>query len=264
MPKKNKKHAKNRRKSRAGKIMLSFLLTALIVFGVLSVTVLFPISDIKVKGKSIYSAQQILDISGIDVGDNLFLLDSKAKSNIVTKLPYISSVKFKRELPDKLTIVVLPAVPERCYYNGNTYVVTDNNNKVLEKVSSVSNDLLTIKADFDNNIKIADTVSLTKEEQSNILAKILSEPALKDFKINSVDVKDSIDITVIIENRFNVRLGDYTDIEGKLAHLAAMIEKMDESATGDINLKSWSQDKPEGYFTAKSLNFAEEESPTEE
>ena len=255
MPKKNKKYAKKRRKSRAGRVMLSFLLIALIIFGALSVTVLFPIAKINVKGESIYTQQQILDASGIDIGDNIFLLGSKARQRIISKLPYISTVKFKRYLPDGLVIVVTPAVEERCYYNGKTYVVTDKNNKVLNIVTEPQDNLFTIKAGFENDIKIADTLTLSKTEQEDTIKKILSATELKKLNVTSVDVRDSIDITLTVENRFNVRLGDYTDMEGKLAHLAAMIEEIDETATGDINLKSWSQDKPEGYFTAKSIEI---------
>lgn len=253
MAKKTKKYAKKKKKSRAGKVLLSFLLVALIVFGALSVTVLFPIAKMTVKGESIYSAQQILDASGIDVGDNIFLLGSKAKQRIVTKLPYISEVKFKRYLPNGLAIVVTPATEDRCYYNGKEYFVTDKTNKVLNKTSQPPQNVFTIMASFDGNLKIADTLTLTKTEQRDTIDKVIEAAELKGLTVTSVDVRDSIDITLMVDNRFNVALGDYTDMEGKLSHLTAMIAEIDEGVTGNINLKSWSQDKPEGYFTAKSI-----------
>ncbi len=253
MPKAKKKYSKKKKKNRIGKTLISFLLIAVIVLFALSVTVLFPIAKIGVKGESVYSQNQILEASGIDVGDNIFLLGSRAKQRIAKKLPYISDVKFKRYLPDGIVICVTPAVEKNCYYNGKDYFITDENNKVLRKANQPQNDLFVIKASFDNNLKISDTLTLLKEEQIDTINKIMDATNQKKLNVTSVDVTDSINIKMTVDNRFDVSLGDYVDVDGKLAHLVAMIEKIDKGETGEINLKSWSVDKPEGYFTAKNI-----------
>lgn len=264
MAKKSKKYAKKRKKSRAGKVFFTFLLVALLVFLGLSVTVLFPISKINVKGESIYTAEQITDTSGIDEGDNIFLLGSNAKKRITTKLPYISDVKFKRYFPDRLVIVVSPAIEERCYNNGNEYFITDKNNKVLKIQNQPQDNLFNIKAAFDKNLKVADILKLTNESQKQTIDKVIAAAQNKGLSVTSVDVMDSINITLEVDGRFNVKLGDYTDMDGKLSHLVAMIEKIDDTATGDINLKTWSHEKPEGFFTAKSIKNEEISDQTEQ
>lgn len=258
MANKNKKYAKKKRKSRAGRTFISFLFIALLVFFVLSVTVLFPIAKISVKGESVYTQEQILEASGIDVGDNIFLLGTRAKQRITTKLPYISEVDFKRYLPDGLVVKVKPATEEYCYFNGKTCYVTDKNNKVLRKANEPDNKLFVIKASFKDNLKLADTLMLEKETQKETMAKILDATSQKELKVTSVDVMDNINIRLEVDNRFNVNLGDYTNVEGKLAQLVAMIDAIEEGQTGDINLKSWSPEKPEGYFTAKNIENTDE------
>ena len=70
-------------------IGLSLFIVLLVAVGaVLSLTVLFPIKQITAKGSEKYTSEQIVALSGINIGDNLFM--SKVKTETIReKLPYI-------------------------------------------------------------------------------------------------------------------------------------------------------------------------------
>ena len=69
----------------------------------------FPIAKISVTGKTNYTNDQIIDASGVRVGDNMLRIHTKEVNRTVCAvLPYISAVKVEYKLPDTLNLRVTP------------------------------------------------------------------------------------------------------------------------------------------------------------
>ncbi len=89
-----------------------FLLYLVTVFAVvlvafMSISVFFKVSTVKVSGVNKYSAEEVAEASGIDLGDSLlFFGKAGAVSRIRQNLPYIQDVRFGIELPGTVTIIV--------------------------------------------------------------------------------------------------------------------------------------------------------------
>ena len=80
-----RRRAERRRKIRRKRIItgfISFLIVSVIVFAILSVTVLFPVKRVSVTGSKIYTANQIVKASEVTQNSNIFLVSSK-KSPII-------------------------------------------------------------------------------------------------------------------------------------------------------------------------------------
>ena len=123
---------KKRKKRRLITGFVIFMITALSVAAVLSVTVLFPIKIVKATGSKLYTEKQIVKSSGISEDNNLFTLSAEAVTeNLVRNLPYIDSVELKRELPDKITIVVNDATEYACFYADDVYYVISQGGRVI-------------------------------------------------------------------------------------------------------------------------------------
>ena len=83
-----------KRKLRQRKIRRRRIITALVFFGILliavgvilSLTVLFPIEQIKVSGSEKYTADEVAPACGIKTGDNLFM-SSADEEELKEKLP---------------------------------------------------------------------------------------------------------------------------------------------------------------------------------
>ena len=103
---------RNRRRRRKRKGSFSFLYKLLVFFVICGAivaapAVFFKVDTIEVTGNSRYTAQEIADSGGIHVGDNLFLVNKFSAAEAITRsLPYISSVRISRKLPDTLCIQV--------------------------------------------------------------------------------------------------------------------------------------------------------------
>ena len=106
------------------------------VFAVLSVTVLFNVSEIKVvKAGSHYSAEQILNTAGVEVGDNMVLTDwSKVKATVERNLPYILSFDINKSVNGKVTFSVKDDKASLIFKTVNGYAIADSNGKTLEIV----------------------------------------------------------------------------------------------------------------------------------
>ena len=103
------RHNRKRKRGRRRFSLLFKLLcaAALVAAATLGATVFFQVETIAVAGNSRYSSQEVIDASGVQVGDNLFQMNkNQISQRILQHLPYIGAVSPQRSLPSTLTIQV--------------------------------------------------------------------------------------------------------------------------------------------------------------
>ncbi|MCD8342543.1 MAG: FtsQ-type POTRA domain-containing protein [Clostridiales bacterium] len=100
--------------------------------------VFFKINTIEVEGNVHYTEEQIVDASGVNLGDNLLLTrDPTVVARLLTQLPYVSSVTLSHQLPDTLVITVTESDAQAAIYDGSgSWWLMDSNGKLLEQVDS--------------------------------------------------------------------------------------------------------------------------------
>ena len=101
----NRKRKRGRR--RFGLLFKLLCGAALVAAATLGATVFFQVETIAVVGNSRYTAQEVIDASGVQVGDNLFQMNkNQISQRILQQLPYVGEVSPQRGLPSTLTIQV--------------------------------------------------------------------------------------------------------------------------------------------------------------
>ncbi|MCD8367740.1 MAG: FtsQ-type POTRA domain-containing protein [Clostridiales bacterium] len=100
--------------------------------------VFFKINTIEVEGNVHYTEEQIVDASGVNLGDNLLLTrDPTVVARLLTQLPYVSSVSLSHQLPDTLVITVTESDAQAAIYDGSgSWWLMDSSGKLLEQVDS--------------------------------------------------------------------------------------------------------------------------------
>ena len=94
---------KKRRKSLFAPISI-LLVGVAVIFGM---GVFFRVQEIEVTGSVSYTDEEVIDASGIDIGDNLFFINRiSASSRIFSRLPFVEEASIERILPNKLVITV--------------------------------------------------------------------------------------------------------------------------------------------------------------
>lgn len=100
--------ARQVRSSALGKLIIMLAVVAAIVFGV---AIFFKVNTIEIQGNTVYSADQIIEASQIQQGDNLLTVNKAlAVGNIKAALPYVEDVSIARSLPDGIITVAPIAV----------------------------------------------------------------------------------------------------------------------------------------------------------
>jgi len=93
-----------------------------------------------VEGASMYSAEEIVEASGLSVGDNLFFVNSQsATQSIREALPFINSVHISRKLPDTVRIEVTESIAVAYILFAGDHYIIDSTGRVLERSSGLEN-----------------------------------------------------------------------------------------------------------------------------
>ena len=237
-----------RKANRNRKILFGFVGTvvAVLVILVLSITVLFNVTSIKVveAGKR-YTADQIIMASGLDVGDNMIRtnFDSVAE-RIETSLPYILEAKITKKLSGEVKITVKDTSEAIIVEFGKgDLLVTDKNGKALRTVKEYPEDckLMKIKTTSEPFSTIGSVFKLSNETENknyNALKAELTKLGLFD-KITEIDLRDSNSLKVVYENRLRLLIGTMDDLDAKLKGAAETIKmenKNNPTTIAEINL----------------------------
>ena len=245
---------KKRRRRRRLTAFFVFLIIFVMTLTILSLTVFFKIDGIAVENNTIYSGGEIISTSGIIIGDNLFTLNSaKIEKNITTTMPFIKDVKLKRKLPSKLSLVVTETAEEVCYYKDGIYYSGDKEGKILNEYTEMPTNLILIHISGDIHLKVGEYIEYTTVEEKDIINKQFQLSEQYGYTLNMIDVKDVYNSIIQIDNRFIVEFGSYNNIDLKAAHLNAMLGQMEAKKSGVIDLKAWTPEKAEAFFTERSI-----------
>ncbi len=125
-----------RRRRRTGRQALHYLLilvVAIAIMTALSLTVFFQIETIEVTGLTKYAAEQVIQASGVQVGQNLFRVSEKQVNQLLTQqFPYVQEVHLKRSYPARLTLEITQAEPLGAALTSAGYVLIGSNGRILE------------------------------------------------------------------------------------------------------------------------------------
>ena len=123
-----------RRRGRFGGLYkaLSILLAAAAV--IVACVVFFRVNSVEVTGNVRYTAQEVIEASGIKMGDNLVGLSrGRVSAAIRTQLPYVESVAVQKVLPDGVVLKVTERVASASVDSAEGRWLMSSQGKLLEK-----------------------------------------------------------------------------------------------------------------------------------
>lgn len=247
------------------RILFVILLFIVLVVGVvLSLTVFFNINKIEVKGESIYSSEDIISASGVNIGDNMFLINrGNVRRDICEKLPFIGSVELKNSLPDKLIITAKETSIKCAVESGGEYILINGDGKVLAKVTSldevynekkaaakdktiarkyVLNDkkIIIIKGVKVESAVIGKPLDVKNAKTLELYSDIMTSFEKNHISgITAMDLSDTLSVVLMYQDRIKIEVGSITNLEKKMALAANVIKAQDEISPyqeGTINL----------------------------
>ena len=209
---------------------------------VAALTLFFKVDQVVVSGNSRYSAEEIIEVSGVEQGDNLILMDKyHIAEKLYTELPYITEVRINRKLPDVLMVEVAETQAVAAIKGGSSTWLMDSGGKLLEVVStSMAKKYITLEGLTAESPAISGKLKLG--EESPISAQRLLElmQALKQWgmleKTTSLDASDPDYMVLSYDGRFQVEMFYDADFDFKLNCLQAAVAQLEPNETGTIRM----------------------------
>lgn len=242
-----KKRKVNKRKKRKIVALWLFLFITVALLCTLSLTVFFPVDTVTATGSSIYSAEEIVNASGIALGENLLRISEKnVLSALQSKLPFIDSVKISKQLPSGVKLIVSDAKELYVFCIDGVYFTADDQRRVLKNYSEKPSEILFIDC-------------AVKNENGRVVcdnpkaAEIIDEISMKiegfTLKPDYINLNDLYAVEMSFDSRFKVNFGEFVYFEEKLAHFLKMAE--DESLAdkkGTVNLSQYTPKNPKLFL----------------
>lgn len=256
---KSERRAKETKKRKKRNTIRKLLIwTAVIVFViglgvVLSLTVFFHINNITVNSNKIYTKEEILSQCTIDVGENLFLSDTKsAQQRLEESLPYIYNAEIKRKLPDKIEINITEArVAYSIKNKDKTFIYLDDNFKVLELGAQKSKGIKISKAEIKKSVA-GFKIEFKNDDTGDCIEQLARVVKDNNFtEITSIYSNNISDNYVIYDGRIKFKLGNCDDLEAKIYRGLAACEQLNESSPNVKGTMTISGDKSV-YFTEEN------------
>lgn len=234
-------YTRKKKKNNSATGILVFLFAAA-VFLLLSTTVFFNVEHITVSGASNYTADEIIEASGIKAGDNLVRTSTdKCAEQIESRLVYIENAKVTRSFPGTLVITVEASVPAANFICDDYILLISGGGKVLDKIQEEKAGLL----DFTGTDPMPDLIPgamfQSSDEHKDIAVKKLMEyfAANGSENITLVDVTDRSEISYTYDNRITVKIGSINDLEYKMKFSEEIITtKIGEKTEGVLTILS--------------------------
>ena len=140
-----RKHHSRRRRHHRGFGILYKLLSVIVISAAIVVALImfFKVDGITVSGSTSYSAEEVIEASGIEIGANLFLLNKYEISDaIIEQLPYVSSVSIHRKFPNMIEIEIADSNQGGVIQKGKDFWVISSDGKLLGKRSEIGHGAL--------------------------------------------------------------------------------------------------------------------------
>ena len=234
------------------RLLLSLAITLAVVLALtFSISLFFSVEVITVSGAEKYDAWTVKEASGIQYGDSLLSFGkAKAVGKIKMELPYVNTVRIGIKLPNTVNIEITEwDVLYSIRDEANRWWLINSEGKIVDNVdSATAGEYTTIlgvvitEAAAGQPAKALETSNATDSEGETLVSVVRASDQLYTAlniitcledngiigEIASVDVTDLGNLELWYGQRFQVQLGDSTELNYKIKCLKSVVKGTDE------------------------------------
>lgn len=220
----------NERKKRRFRARFYIIATILIMgafFAVLSVSSIFTVDSIEVRGNKHYTAEEIINMGHAVPGRNLFYgLNKKETEEYLEQNPYIKSARVSRKLPSTMVIKVTERKEKMAFRYDDDYLVMDGEGILLKKTRNIPKTTL-VEGIVVNKIKLGEKVGAENGDCLDKALELIRATSDADLYFVKIDMEKESKIKAYIYETLTVKT-DYdtlmTNLENGRLHL--VVEKL--------------------------------------
>lgn len=240
-----------------GKLILQLLsIVAVVLALTFGISLFFKVETVTVSGMNKYDAWTVREASGIEEGENLLSFGkAKAVGKIKLALPYVDEVRIGIKLPDTVNIEITELdVVYAIQDAAEGWWLIGADGRVVEQVTSSGGNtkLLGVKLEAPQagaQAVAADAVASTDGAGESITA-LQGSDCLKDAlavvnelenngvlgEMASIDVSDLGNIVMWYGQRYQVELGDTSDLSYKISCMKQAISQLPDYESGVMDV----------------------------
>lgn len=221
------KHVRRRRKPGSIKWLMKILTIILVLLSAYFFvhSSFFAVDNIQVEGALLVSKEEIITLSGLAKGENIFKVDRTEAEKKISTHSMIAGVFVERRLPRTLEVIVQERVPVALVPIAGGLMQIDVEGFILKKDSKLNQVPLPIITGLD----FPDTIAVGKKLDSEKLAMGLKMIAQMDADakevIAEIDVFDPQKLRAFTVQGAEVRLGSGEDFQEKFSQFLQVLKE---------------------------------------
>lgn len=236
--KNTKKKVKKKNKKLSVIVKCTSLLGIIIGTTIIGMTSsVFNITEIVVEGNNGVQKETIIHLSGVQIGENIFKINTKNIISNIKNNTYIKNVEINRELPTTLKIKVNERNSKYMLECAGNYIYIDNQGYLLE-LTEVALDVPIITGAEATEEELLEIKRLGTRDLSKLSDVLKITETANSYKlyqyIDKIDVTNSKDYIVYMQEfDKTIHIGDTSDLNNKLLHLREILSNT-EGKSGSI------------------------------
>ena len=235
-----RRHGRGRRGRRFGVLYKLLTLVVVCAAAVLALTLFFKVESVEVTGNSRYSAQEIQDACGVQLGDNLYLLSKPDMvQRLHQRLPYIDEVRITRSLPNTLCVQVTEFSTVYAVEQEGTVWLLTSGGKIVEPAAERGDTPLIdgcelLAPSLGGDVSFA--LELQNRQESLFALLTALESAELTGDVRAIHLGDPTVLSMDYTESFTVEMPYGADYPRLLRYLTLVIEELETNLTGVIDL----------------------------
>jgi cell division protein FtsQ len=212
---------------------------------VAALTLFFRVNTVAVTGEQRYTEEEIVAATGIETGDNLFLLNKReVDSRIKKALPYVEDTRINKKLPDTLVVEIVKecATPLAVVQDGSAWLLSARGKIVEQRDEADVGDCAQISGCQllapSVGTQIALATDYASQQQSLLdLLKALEDAGMLE-QVDGIRLDDLSVLEMDYAQRFTVKLPYGADYAQKLKVLQLAIDSdyVQDNMTGTFDM----------------------------
>ena len=236
-------------------LVVFILLFATVIFFLLMNSYFFRVRDVSISENDKYTYDEILQASGIVLGDELFGINvKKIKENLRGMLTYAETVNVKQIPPSTVSIDIKT---EKGFFGiilGGDYYIISKSFKVIDKIKIAGSGIdesefrppegiITFETDTVIKCYVGEKIEFSDKDISDFLKSISEMFEEENYYemlsvIIGVNIKNKFKVEMNYSDKFLVRFGIFENIASKILKSFEIINQLPDYAEGVIDMTS--------------------------
>jgi cell division protein FtsQ len=180
-----------------------------------------------VNGNSSVAREEIIKLSSIYYGENIFRINKKNSMKSIFQNPYIKRIKIKRALPSKVIIDIIEREIMAYVPYVGSYLNIDEEGMILEINPAIKRpDLPVVKGLKFETFKVGECLSVENKEQFTTITLLIKEIKNAEMlnMVSEIDITDLSNIRLKIKEGIKANLGDDDNMNYKINFAKSIVE----------------------------------------